>query len=78
MMKDFEVYPKLISASQLYFIFKEITSDREHNHLTLLSPSMFTKSGFLKLGEFFTLTRFAESLILISHICVGKLKRIEG
>jgi hypothetical protein len=78
-MKDFEVYPKLISASQLFFIFKEIINDRENNHLALLSPSNYTlKSGFPKLGTYLTLTRFVQALILISHVCVCKLKRVEG
>jgi hypothetical protein len=50
MMKDFEVYPKLISASQLYFIFNEILNEQSHNHLTLLSPSLYSRTAFLKMG----------------------------
>jgi len=44
----------------------------------LLSPSLYTRSAFAKYGEYFTLTRFVESLILVSHVCIGKLKRVEG
>lgn len=77
-MKDFEVYPKLISASQLFFVYNEVLDEGQHNHLTLLSPSLYSKMSFPKLGEHFTLTRFVEALLLASHICVSKLKRVEG
>lgn len=77
-MKDFDVFPKLISASQLFFIYNEVLDQNQHNHLALLAPSLYSKTAFPKLGEHFTLTRFAEGLILCSHIAVSKLKRVEG
>jgi hypothetical protein len=77
-MKDFDVFPKLVSASQLFFIYNEVLDERQHNHLALLSQSLYSKTAFPKLGEHFTLTRFVEGLILTSHIGVSKLKRVEG
>ena len=49
-MKDFEVYPKLVSASQLYFVYNEVNNDHEHFNLSLLSPSLYSKIVFPKLG----------------------------
>ena len=49
-MKDFDVFPKLINASQLYNIYNEVLEDHEHYHLSLLAPSIATKKAFPKLG----------------------------
>mgnify|MGYP000592644184 CR=1 FL=1 len=76
MMKDFEVFPKLMSASQLFFVFNEVVDEEKHNHLGLLSQSLYSKTAFPRLGEHFTLTRMVEGLILASHVAVSKLKRV--
>jgi hypothetical protein len=78
MMKDFDVFPKLVSASQLFFVYNEVLEEHRHNHLALLTTSLYTKTAFPRLGEHFTLTRMVEGLILLSHISATKLKRVEG
>ena len=72
------MFPKLISASQLFFIYNEVLDEESHNHLALMSISLYSKTSFPQMGEHFTLTRMVEGLILASHIAVSKLKRVEG
>ena len=76
-MRDFEVYPKLASASQLYFIFQELLNEQQHNRLVLLSPSLYSKGVYQRLGECFTLPHFVESLILASRLTCPKLRQGE-
>ena len=67
MMKDFDVFPKLISARDLFYVYQES------------SDSILSQIPNLKnIGEYFTLCRMIEALIMIGRRVYPKLKEIDN
>jgi hypothetical protein len=71
-MKEFEVFPKIVSASQLFFIFNENIAIQSQ----LLNESRYSKETLVEAGEYFRFSKFLESFLPVSRLALTKLKQI--
>ena len=67
MMKDFDIFPKLISSRDLFYVYQESSSS-----ILEQVPTLKDK------GEYFTLSRMIESLMMIGRRVYGKLKDVDN
>jgi hypothetical protein len=74
-MKEFEVFPKLISASNLFFIYRTTLKAEANN---LLRESNYSKTTINEKGQIFTISKFIECLVAASRIILPKLRQIDN
>ncbi len=74
-MKDFEIYPKLISAASLFLTYHWIMRSAHNN---LLKETRYLKETIIEKGELFTLSKFIELMVSCSRLTYSKLKNIEN
>jgi hypothetical protein len=74
-LKDYQIYPKLISARDLFYIFNE-SCESESNPLFRHSP-VSPRVAINEMGELFKFSKFVQALIIISRRVFPKLKKID-
>jgi hypothetical protein len=72
--KEFEIYPKIISASQLYLIFLEIINSDVDNMFTWADQQR-KKIG--EKGSIFTFSKFIDTLVRVGIVGISKLREVE-
>lgn len=71
--KEFEIYPKIISASQLYLIFLEIIHSDVDNMFTWADQQR-RKMG--EKGSIFTFSKFVDTLVRVGIVGISKLREV--
>jgi hypothetical protein len=74
--KEFEVYPKVVSASQLYLLYCFILQDSDH-HL-FAWPDHHNKRKYAHIGSVLTFSKFIEVLVAVSRIGISRLREVDN
>jgi hypothetical protein len=71
--KEFEIYPKIVSASQLYLVFMEVINSEYENMFTWADQQR-KRTG--EKGSIFTFAKFIDTLIRVGIVGVSRLREV--